>query len=391
MKANQLKPFLIDVLQSNETLIKNNKIPIAVKIEGVHGIGKTQIVLELAKETNYFVKKLNLAQFELVGDLTGYSVKEFEMCKDNKCVWITENQIPHYITLGWDFTNKTQTKQCPPEWIVDLPERTILYLDDLSRANSLIIQAVMELLDKREFTGWNLPKFCQVVLSTNPDNGEYNVSSLDGAQLTRSLNVSLEWDVQSWSEWSEQNKRDERSINFVNLFPELFEQKKQDGLVAVNNITPRVMDKFFDITETIEDFNSKLEYISHLAYSTVGETFLNLFLKFIHQKLDKLPSIKKIIHEYDLSTGKSELTKACGNYTEVNYKHATAATLSNRIAVYCLFNKLSKQEIEKLAELICHTSFTEDMKYTIMHRIAQNATLFTALMHNVKLIKYVSN
>lgn len=391
MKPNQVKTFLLNCLKSNEQLINNNKVPIAVNIEGVHGIGKTQVVTELAKETGYLVKKLNLAQFELVGDLIGYSVKEFEICKEEKCLWITENQIPHYISLGWTFTNNNLTKQCPPEWIVDLPEKTILFLDDASRANSLIIQAVMELLDKREFIGWNLPKYCQIILSTNPDTGEYNVTSLDGAQSTRSLNIKMEWDVDSWAEWSEKNKRDDRCINFVLLFPELFVAHKDGNLTAVNNICPRQMDKFFDMVETIDEFFPNIEYISQLAIASVGETFLKLFIKFINEKLDRLPSIPKIVHEYDLPTAKTELTKVCGNYmaNPHEFKQPTAATLSQRLSNYVIHNSIKKEEAAKVSELICHTAFTEDMKYTILNRISGKSNMFTEMMKNKELVKYV--
>lgn len=48
----------------------------------------------------------------------------------------------------------------------------------------IFIQSVMELIDKQEFMSWKLPKNTTLILSSNPDDSEYNISSLDPAQKT---------------------------------------------------------------------------------------------------------------------------------------------------------------------------------------------------------------
>lgn len=47
-----------------------------------------------------------------------------------------------------------------------------------------IAQAVMELIYKQEYISWKLPPNTHIVLTSNPDNGEYNVTSTDEAQKT---------------------------------------------------------------------------------------------------------------------------------------------------------------------------------------------------------------
>ena len=47
------------------------------------------------------------------------------------------------------------------------------------------IQATMELIDRGEYISWSLPPNCTIILTSNPDNGDYNVNSMDNAQKTR--------------------------------------------------------------------------------------------------------------------------------------------------------------------------------------------------------------
>ena len=46
------------------------------------------------------------------------------------------------------------------------------------------MQATMELINTASYISWKLPKNTTVVLTTNPDDGEFSVSSLDNAQKT---------------------------------------------------------------------------------------------------------------------------------------------------------------------------------------------------------------
>lgn len=49
-------------------------------------------------------------------------------------------------------------------------------------ANSLFMQATMQLIQDGKFISWKLPENTNIVLSSNPDDGTYQVSSLDPAQ-----------------------------------------------------------------------------------------------------------------------------------------------------------------------------------------------------------------
>ncbi len=80
--------------------------PVAVEVVGDSGIGKTSTILQLAKETDLHFVKLNLAQIEELGDLVGFPIRQFEVCKtENDCLWIDEHAVEEYREPGARLVN----------------------------------------------------------------------------------------------------------------------------------------------------------------------------------------------------------------------------------------------------------------------------------------------
>ena len=103
-----------------------------------------------------------------------------------------------------------------PAWLPseENPNGTILLLDDYTRANQLFMQATMELINECKYISWSLPKNTSIILTSNPDNGEFQVSSLDSAQKTRFINFNVKLNIEDWATWAEFNQIDGRCINF---------------------------------------------------------------------------------------------------------------------------------------------------------------------------------
>lgn len=140
---------LSEFLEIFEFNLKNNKRledagnrPIAINIEGPAGIGKTESILGYCKEHDITVAQLNLAELEDIGDMSGFPIKEVEICaldKDNmKTVigtkWVPENQsinLPVHVRT----TGRTRTSYAPPVWVPREfnPNGTVLFLDDYTR------------------------------------------------------------------------------------------------------------------------------------------------------------------------------------------------------------------------------------------------------------------
>lgn len=400
-KATSYKPnatieILTKMVKANDQIMAKGGLPIAVSLIGPHGIGKSTVCKEVASSLGRGFFKLNLAQLTEPSELQGFYLKEFMVKKDNKEVWVTENMLPKFMDDGFEHNNDVRTRSCPPDWVLNLEKDSILCLDDFSRGNSLLSQAVMELVNTNEMIGWDLKgKNVQIILNENPDNGEYNVSSNDAAQADRMAKINMTWDAGDWAERAEKMSLDERLINFVLWMPELLEDKKADGISASGNISPRMMDKFFSLVSTIDDFEKNLDTISLYGDITVGKVLTSNLLNFIAKRLDKLPSVHKLIKEYELPTAKSQLTAACGDQENdsANWKSGTAGILTTRLYNYVIANQkdMDKKDIKQYSELMLHNSFSVDQKFLLVRQVIGCGNRFSAILTgDPRFIKYMT-
>lgn len=189
INIEETKNILHYVMDNNLFIQEQGKVPVAINIIGAAGLGKTECVLQVAKERginkeNIVIK--NLADLEEIGDLLGMPVVEYLMRKiiDDKVqkIWVKERAIPTYEKLGFSVTNDSRMGYSIPEWVHGKSGPGILYLDDYSRASQRFTQAVMSIILKQEYASWSLPKGWTVVLSSNPDSGDYIVTEQDPAQ-----------------------------------------------------------------------------------------------------------------------------------------------------------------------------------------------------------------
>lgn len=396
-KPNETYSVLKQVIAANDTIMADGGIPVALSLVGTPGLGKTTICRELAKDLGRGFYKLNLAQLTEPSELVGYYSKEYQVIKGDDVRWVTENMLPRSSEAGFKYANLSRTSPCPPDWVVNLQDNSLLLLDDYSRGNSLFSQAVMELINEQTMIGWDLKsKKVQIILTENPDDGEYNVSSMDKAQNDRMMKIHMVWDAQDWAERAEKIGLDERLINFVLWAPELLEQKKDQGISASGNVTPRMMDKFFSLVSTIDDFDKHLDKISLFGNISVGSSITGQLTNFINKRLDKLPSVEKLLKVYDVATAKAQLTAACGDSEadSINWKGATAAILCTRMFNYARHHGkgMSKDNIKQYLELILHPSFSVDQKFLMVKQTMSAGNNFAQILAgDPRMIKYLTS
>ena len=383
LNIDEAKSFLSHIVTNNRYLQENNKLPVAVEVIGDSGIGKTSMVLQVAKELNLNLVKLNLAQIEELGDLVGFPIRQFEVCQEDKCLWIDEHAVEEYTKLGYKFTGQNRMSYCPPECIAGKASGGFLLLDDWNRADIRFIQAVMELIDRQTYISWSLPKDWHILLTANPDDGEYLVNSIDTAQKTRFISVNLKFDMKCWGVWAENNQVDGRCINFLLKHPEL----------VSTSVNSRSITTFFNSISSLDSFETNLPLIQMIGEGSVGTEFTTLFTMFINNRLDKMMSPEDMIHhekeDYVLNTLKGIIGK------EKKYRADLASILSTRLVNYSLYyskeNKISKQFIDRLALLMNEELFAVDLKYNIVKSIYNgNQSSFKLLMLNKTLLKFLT-
>lgn len=408
LNIDELKGFLNHIINNNKFLQENNKMPVAIEVMGESGIGKTSTIIQCAKENNLNFVKLNLAQIEELGDLVGFPVRQFQMFKEIKTeinsnsinyttaqkisainnvnsidtkkvgVWVDELAVTEYLKNGYKVTGKNRMSYCAPEWIADKKEGGILLLDDFNRADLRFIQATMELIDRQTYISWSLPKNWHIILTSNPDNGEYTVNSLDSAQKTRYITANLKFDVNIWARWAEKEEIDTRCINFLLLHPEL----------VTTETNARSITTFFNSISSFESFENNLTMIQLIGEGSVGENFAAMFTLFINNKLDKLITPKELLLNDDTVFEKLKNCINVNNQYRADIASIIATRLANFTCIYSENNTIDQKINERLINLCTKNYFTNDLKYLIVRTIYNtNKQKFAKLMMNSEIIK----
>ena len=380
LNAEELKDFIKHMVKNNQHIQSQGKVPVAVNIEGDAGLGKTSTILQLGKELQMDVVKLNLSQIEELGDLVGFPVKEFLVKnQEGKQRWITEAQVSGALKAGYTVADKRMS-HAAPEWIQGKGEGGFLILDDYTRADHRFMQATMEILDRQEYVSWKLPKNWHVILTSNPDNGDYNVTSLDVAQKTRFISVEMKYDVAVWAKWAETTEIDGRCINFMLMHPELVTQR----------VNPRAITTFFNAISSIPKFEEQLPLIQMIGEGSVGADFSSMFTMFINNKLDKIVSPEDILTK-DEAYVKGAILASVGR--DDDFRADLASVIATRVINYALTvaekGSVSKPMIDRLAKLTTEfDGFTNDLRYYMVKEIVNgNKVKFAGLMQDTNVVK----
>ena len=406
LNIDELKGFLQHIISTNRKLQSEKKKPVAVEVVGDSGIGKTSTILQVAEESGLDLVKLNLAQIEEIGDLVGFSTKEYQMYREvptagntlniktnaldqianaesTKKVgqWVDAEAVRHLLEKGWQLTGKKRTSYAAPEWIADKKAGGILLLDDWNRADSRFIQAVMELVDRQTYISWKLPQDWHIILTSNPDNGDYSVNSVDDAQRTRYITANLDFDIDCWAKWAEEEGIDSRCINFLLRYPEM----------VTKQTNARSITTFFNAISSFENFADHLPMVQMIGEGSVGEAFASTFNIFINNRLDKILSPKEMLHISDEKEVMRKMKEAVHDDND-NFQTAISSLLATRLAnysvVYSKDNTVNDKITERVTKLILSDFFTVDNRYMIVRNIASNAKQkFQRMLMNPEILK----
>ena len=228
--APGLTQLLTHVLEANTHAGRFGELPTPVCIWGPHGIGKTALVRSWARERGWGFVEIAPAQIEELGDLHG---------------------LPTRLDAGTGAARDGRTGFLPPEWVPQQPGPGILLLDDLNRADERVLRALMQLLQNHRLYSWALPDGWQIVCTANPESGDYNITTMDDALLTRMLHVTLAFDAGAWARWARAAHIDPRCVEFVTTYPEA---------ALGRRTTPRTLVQFFRQVAPIADLESAEVY-----------------------------------------------------------------------------------------------------------------------------------
>lgn len=372
-KPSEVKKWLLGCVEEN--LTRHEEERWAAMIWGNSGQGKTSIVKQMAqcpvkfrgKEYEGFeVIDVPIAQAEELGDLTGLPESEIEMIKDDiKKFFIKEDSIISVLIKdGWMPTGRTRTRCAPPEWVPTEERPGIILFDDANRAGLRIMKGIMQLLQNYKMTAWKIPAGWTIVMTGNPDNRAYSVTSQDSAMLTRLKHITFESDIKEWAQWAENEKLDPRGISFLLRYPEM--------MFGSELTNPRTLSEFFRVLRrypNVEGSNKTLVFRD--ARSLLDEMTVATMMTFFQKELQFCITPEEILS--DTNAASKELERL------MNVKEPRIDILNvinSRLVAYFGSNHyvFNKSHVEPFQKWVLDKNHPRDMSYALCRSISLTET-----------------
>lgn len=285
----------------------------AVRMVGLHGLGKSQIVEQFAKENGYHIETLFLSQNE-VADLIGIPDTKDGVTYWTKPVWLKRMED----------ANK-EGKHC------------VLFLDELARAPIEVRQSALQLVLEGRIHEHKLPVLdglrTLIVAADNPAD-QYQTDELDAALLDRFGNYEVTVDVQGWLKWARLNNINPVITDYIAEYNDKLHFIPEDD--TDKGATPRSWAKLSDIINNAEKMNVSKSIFSEMINSKLGSTVGYSFLHFYNDyiKVIKPEDIKKAIDVENLEESAQwfeNKAKDLGRNVTGSIEALAASELANKI------------------------------------------------------------
>jgi hypothetical protein len=260
--------------------ILDSKLPVLIR--GRHGVGKSEVVYQIAAARNLPVVERRASQMT-EGDLLG---------------------LPD--TADTTINGRKATTWNAPDWLVTACEQPVmLFLDEVDRATQEVRQGLFELTDSRKINGWRLHADTLIVAAVNggEHGAQYQVGEMDPAELDRWTVFDVEPSDEDWLKWAN-GKVNGILWDFINHNRQHLEHK---GDFEPNKVYPsrRSWKRFNDTAVSTgvfgEDGNRDLLF--NLATAFVGFEGAVSLRDFV-EKYDFQVSIDDILNSGDLTKTK---------------------------------------------------------------------------------------
>ncbi len=249
----------LQVISSLHTLID---IQQPVFLWGAPGIGKSQIIAQVAKDKEYKIIDIRAVLLDPV-DLRG---------------------LPRITSEG-------QAAWCPPSFLPkeDNQEKGIVFLDELNAAPPLVQAACYQLVLDRCIGEYRLPDGWTVIAAGNGDKDRAVTHRMPTALANRMVHIDMQTSLDDWLAWAEKSNIRKEIIAFLRFRPKL-----------LHDFDPQSSSKAFASPRSWEFVSKLLDASAHpsieyeLFQGTIGMAAATEFIGFLKIWRD-LPTIENVL------------------------------------------------------------------------------------------------
>ncbi len=234
-----------------------------VMLWGPPGVGKSQIVAQVAEKHQVQVIDIRLSQMEPT-DLRGIPFRVGDMVE-----WAIPSMLPDIKRHG----------VCG-----------ILFLDEITSVPPSVSAAAYQLILDRRLGAYEVPEGWAIVAAGNRQGDRGITYSMPAPLANRFSHYELDVNLDDWVAWAYENQIDERLIGFLRFRPELlFEFDPAHNPVAFPS--PRSWEFAH---RGLQKFSTKSQVLVEALQACVGPA-AGLELHAFVENLDKLPDLDAII------------------------------------------------------------------------------------------------
>jgi len=282
MRATQLYTVLDEEFKSTRT---GHHIP--VMIWGPPGVGKSQLVSQVAKAHDRPMIDIRLSQME-PSDLRGIPFREGE-----KVEWAIPSMLPNAKKHG---------------------DQGILFLDEITSAPPSVSAAAYQLILDRRLGDYMVPPGWAIFAAGNRQGDRGVTYSMPAPLANRFSHYEIDINLDDWVLWAYKNNIDERIIAFLRFRPELlFDFDPAHNPMAFP--TPRSWEF---VHNALHKFGQQPQLFVGALQACVGPAAgieLNAFIA----NLDQMPDLDAIVQGEAVPTPK-----------EIDLQYAVASALVGR-------------------------------------------------------------
>lgn len=289
----------------------NNTMKLTPIIVGRHGVGKSQIMASLAEETSGLaiiieggvlkegeitgiplvtgnsenaemrfiphneVKKIRHIQEKLYEKLktTGFLNGKIKMDDNGDIILVKEKGEKEVIEKAKDEMQKVLHGEDKENKFAFLENASgdikrmllesgevppiFLFIDEINRAEQVIMKEMMNFVLNRRINGYNLPWFVSVVCAANPatQEDEYATNEMDPAQGDRFLEIDVEEKMEDWVEYVSDKGYDKNAIiAFAETMTGTKRNRITQSIIPTGpDISPRSREQALMILRTFND------------------------------------------------------------------------------------------------------------------------------------------
>lgn len=285
----------VPVSKSADLITKFLKARLVPMIKGSPGIGKSQIVHEVAKAFGLKVIDLRLAQCDPV-DLMGFPAIDPVTGKAKYAPMDTFPVVGDEIPKGYN------------GWL--------LFLDELNSAPTTVQAAAYKIILDRMVGQYHLHKNVAIVGAGNLDTDGAITNELSSALKSRLVHLTVTTNLNDWQPWAIANGIDSRIISYLNWRPANLHNFRPD-LPGDTYACPRTWAFMNQLLPHIVADSSNQDSLA-MATGVVGSGVALEFLSFcgIHQNLPKLSEILAAPKLVTVPSDPSIVWALCGALSE---------------------------------------------------------------------------